>query len=135
MTRQKATGSDEARLDAVAAILSAPTITAAAESLGVARSTVYAWLEDAALQAAITDARRRAFEAALSRLQAVLGEVTGEVLAMARDTSNKPEVRLSAYGKLMDATFRAHDAIGTTERIRELEDAMTQLRSEIEARS
>lgn len=132
--RQKATKSDGSRLAAVAAILTEPTVTAAAESLHVARSTIYAWLEDASFQAAISDARRRAFEAALSRLQSVLGEVTGEVLAMARDTTNKPEVRLSAYGRVIDATFKANDVIGTTERIRELEDAMARLRSEIESR-
>jgi len=65
VTRQEGTECDVQRANAVAALLAEPTITAPAEFIGVSRATVYRWLEDTAFQAAVDEARRRAFEAAL----------------------------------------------------------------------
>jgi DNA-binding IclR family transcriptional regulator len=135
VTRRNETDCDTPRADAVAAILTSPTITAAAESIGVSRATVYRWLEDAAFQADIAEARRRAFEAALARLESGVEAIVAELFTIARDGEVGATTRVSACRAYLDAAFHSHETFATADRIRELEETVKELRSGIEARS
>ena len=59
---------------AVAALLSEPTVAAAASSSGVAERTLWRWLQLPAFQAEYRAARRHVVEGAISRLQCATGE-------------------------------------------------------------
>lgn len=132
MTGQNVTEQDIARPDAVAAILAAPTITAAADELGVARSTVYRWLENAAFRDDLARARSQAFDAALARLEAGFDAIVSELQRIATNPAVKPSTRVGACRAFIDAAFRSRETITTAERIHELETVVAGLRGEIE---
>jgi hypothetical protein len=54
---------------AIAALLTCPTVTAAAAAVPVNESTLRAWMRDPAFDAAFREARRRAVDQAVTRLQ------------------------------------------------------------------
>lgn len=68
------------KIKAVAALLTAPTVAAAAESVGVSERTLYRWLKDSAFRQALVSAEAEAIGHA-ARLMA--GHVSAAVLALA----------------------------------------------------
>ena len=81
---------------AVLALLSEKTVTNAAKKAGVDESTLRRWLsEDAAFQAAYAEARQTAFQAGMSRVQALTGKAI-DTLDELLDATKYPNVRLGA---------------------------------------
>jgi len=119
--KQDATEQDAAHGEAIAAILSTPSITEAADSLGVSRSTVYRWLDDDDFQAELKQARTRVFEAALSRMQSGLSRVTDELFRIATNKQVKPATRVSACRWYIDAALRSHELLNLSERVDAIE--------------
>ncbi len=75
---------------AVLALLSEKTVTDAAKKAGVDESTLRRWLsQDTAFQAAYVEARQAAFEAGMSRVQALTGKAI-ETLDDLLDATDSP---------------------------------------------
>jgi hypothetical protein len=107
------------RRRALLALLSAPTITAAADRAGVSAKTLYRWLDDAAFLSALRTAQRQVFDRALGSLQAATAEAvdtlrTGLAAAL-------PPTRIRAAIAVVDLALRATEAIETEARLQALE--------------
>src|SRR5688500_3388437 len=74
---------------AIAALLSQPTIEAAADTLGITRITIYRWLQEPAFDAAYRAARREGVRQAIARLQHVSGKAVDALLEVI-DTEYTP---------------------------------------------
>ena len=81
---------------AVLAMLSERTLGAAAKTAGVAERTLRRWLtDDDAFKASLAEARRTAFEAGLSRVQAITAKAIDTLEDLLRK-GEQPSVRLGA---------------------------------------
>lgn len=122
---QNATECDGRQEAAIAAILSTPTITAAAEVAGVTRQTVHRWLNDTEFQAALRAARAQAFDAMLARLEHGAAEVVEQLHMIATDSSKAtPATRVSAARTYLDAAFKAHETLDISARLGRIEEAL-----------
>jgi len=102
--------SEAVRERAVLALLSEKTVTDAAAKAGVNESTLRRWLsEDAAFRAEYAAARHAAFEAGMSRVQALTGKAI-ETLEELLDAKKHPNVRLGAARTVAEIGIHQHDS-------------------------
>src|SRR5919107_3113192 len=89
---------------AVAALLTEPTVQAAAKRIGVNESTLLRWLHDPAFTTEYRAARRAVVEAAIGRLQQA---ATQAVDALARNlTCGMPAVEVGAAKAIFELTAK-----------------------------
>jgi DNA-binding MurR/RpiR family transcriptional regulator len=104
---------------ALAALLTCPTIAAAAEQVGVNEATLKRWLRDDGFQEAYREVRRQALEHAVSRLHMITDEA---VQALRRNlTSGVAASEVAAAKAILDQAFRGADLLDLAERIENLE--------------
>ena len=108
---------------AVAALVSTPNASAAAEAAGVARSTLYKWMDSPAFVAAIDAAQADVLTAAQRKLGAALGAATGVILRIMADDSNPAHVRLRAAEMVIDSLLKLKQTGEFERRLSELEAA------------
>lgn len=107
---RKTDGRATLRERAIVALLSQPSIAAAAESVGIGERTLRRWLrEDAAFQAELAAQRRLLYETATARFQALtvravatLEELLGEL--------RFPAIRLAAATRITEFAMHQYDA-------------------------
>jgi hypothetical protein len=97
---------------AIAALLTAPTIPAAAAQIGVNERTLRRWLQLPEFRAAYRQARRELLEGAINRMQSASGAAVDTLLAVATNTEAKAADRLRAAGLLLDHAFRGWSDAG-----------------------
>ena len=106
---------------ALAALLSEPTIEAAATKAGIGESTLLRWLAEPTFKARYRDARRQVVEAAVGRLQTV---ATKAVDTLERNLScGIPAVEVGAAKSVLDQAVKAVELVDLAERIEALEQA------------
>ena len=104
---------------ALVALLSEPTIEAAARRADIAESTLLRWLQDPAFQARYRSARRSVVESAIGRLQQA---ATGAVDALTRNlTCGVPAVEVGAARSILDQAIKAVEVLDLAVRIEQLE--------------
>ena len=104
---------------AIGALLSQPTITAAAESVGVGEATLRRWLKDAGFLAAYRSARRDTLEHCVALLQKAS---TGAVEALQQSLQATSEgVRLRAACAILDYSMKGAELLDLEARITVLE--------------
>src|SRR6266496_3274454 len=104
---------------AVAALMSTPTISAAAAAVGVNERTIYTWLDDLAFSTAYRAARREAVQQATARLQQASSKAV-DTLVLLLDSS-RPSIQLGAASKILDLAAAAVDRDDLIARIEALE--------------
>jgi hypothetical protein len=106
---------------AIAALLSEPTIAMAATKVGISEPTLGRWLADPSFKARYRDARRDVVEAAIGRLQHA---AAAAVDALTRNlTCGIPAVEVGAAKSVLDQAIRAVELIDLAERVEALEAA------------
>jgi hypothetical protein len=109
---------------AVAALLTQPTIVAAAAAVGIDEATLRGWLKDAAFVAAYRAARRQVVEQALGVLQ---GRASDATATLARNlTCGKAGDEIRAAVALLDFAVRGVE-------LADLAEEVAALRAEVEA--
>ncbi len=108
---------------AVSALLTQPTIEAAAAAVGVNAATVHRWLAEAAFSAAYRAARREAVGQAIARLQQVSGGAVAVLAQVAADKQAPASSRVAAASKLLDLAIKAVELEDIQARIQALEEA------------
>jgi DNA-binding MurR/RpiR family transcriptional regulator len=106
---------------AIAALLTEPTISQAAEKAGVSESTLLRWLADPPFQAGYRAARLQVVEQAVSQLQQTTSEA---VTTLRRNlTCGVPAAEISAAKAVLDFAVKGVELVDLAERIEHLEQA------------
>lgn len=108
---------------AIAALLSEPTISAAADKLGVNERQIYRWLEDADFATAYRKARQEAVSQAIARLQQVSSHAVTVLVSLMADKRTPPSTRLAAASKILDSAIKAVELDDLQARLEALEAA------------
>ena len=106
---------------ALAALLSEPTIEAAATKAGIGESTLLRWMAEPAFKTRLRAARRSVVEGAIGRLQQA---TTQAVDALTRNlTCGTPSVEVGAAKGVLAQAIKAVELVDLAERIEALEQA------------
>src|SRR4029453_10303841 len=92
---------------AIAALLVAPSITAAAQQIGVNENTLLRWLKDAAFQTTYRDARRAVVQHAIVQVQRATGEAVETLRNVMQDSESPASARVSAAKAVLDTAIKA----------------------------
>jgi len=104
---------------AIAALLSEPTIEAAAKKAGISESSLLRWMAVPSFQERYRAARRQVVEHAVSRLQQATSEA---VDALQRNlTCGTPAAEIAAAKATIDFSLKAIELTDLAERIEQLE--------------
>ncbi len=106
---------------AILALLSEPTVGAAAKRVAVGERTLRRWMStDGAFQTSLAAARREAFEDGMHRIQSLVGSAV-ETLKQLLEAKKHPAVRLGAARTVVELAIGRHDAEGLLKRLEDLE--------------
>jgi hypothetical protein len=92
---------------AIAALLSCPSILDAARQSGVAEVTLYRWLKLDGFQAGYTTARRAVVQQAIVQLQSACGEAVETLRVIMRDPEAPASARVSAAKTILETAVKA----------------------------
>jgi len=109
---------------ALSALLTEPTILAAAKKVGVGERTLHTWLGEDAFAAAYRNARRAAVSQAVTRLQQVSSGAVAVLVNVMADKDNPAGTRVNAAKTVLEFSFRAVELEDLAERIAALEQQM-----------
>ncbi len=104
---------------AIAALLSEPSIKAAADACKIGEGTLYRWLQLPDFQTAYRAARRQVVERAVSELQAACGEAV-ETLKRNLHCEN-PAVEIRAAQIILEQSIKGVELVDLQERLERLE--------------
>src|SRR3954449_132082 len=106
---------------AITALLTCPTIEAAAAQTGVSPATLRRWLAEPSFQARFRSARRQVVEQAIAQLQQGTSEA---VAALRRNLQcGVPAAEIAAAKAVIDYSVKAIELTDLIERIEQLEQA------------
>lgn len=106
---------------AIVALISQPTIPAAAKVTGVADITLWRWMQHPRFQRAYRDARRHVVEAALVEVQAATSEAVQTLRSVMNDPDAPPASRVAAARCVLDTALKGVELMDMETRIAELE--------------
>ena len=104
---------------AVACVLSEPTLKEAAKKAGIDEKTLKAWMRRPEFADLLREGRQRAFNLALSRLQAVSLKAVAAAEKALRDKNPGP--RLRAAGLVLANALKAAELLDLDERLAAVE--------------
>lgn len=109
---------------AVAALVSEPTVGAAARVAGVGETTLHRWLRQPEFAEALRAARNEAFGAALASVQQAAVEAVQTLRGVMADPDTPPSSRVAAARSVLDIALKAHDLQEIEERLAALEEKL-----------
>ncbi len=111
---------------ALVALLTEPTISAAAKKAGIGERTLHTWLSKGDFATKYRTARRQAVGQAIGRLQQVSSKAVDALLEVidTEYTPAPPAVRVSAASKILDLAMKAVELEDLAERLAPLEQQM-----------
>ena len=78
------------------ALLTEPTITKAAERAGISRAAAYKYMHDEEFKANLEKQKQEVLDSVTTYLQGQLTTCSEELMGIAKDRSNSPQVRINA---------------------------------------
>jgi hypothetical protein len=105
--------------EAIAALLTCPTIREAAASIGVNETTLVRWLNDSTFKAEYQRARRQVLESALAKLQAATGKAVDTLVRLLEGDS--PNAACRAAALILEHAHKAQEWIDLSGRVEQLE--------------
>jgi hypothetical protein len=109
---------------AISALMTSPTIEAAADQVEVDKSTLYRWLDRDDFQRDYKRARREALTRSIARLQKASTEAVETLQEVMNDTDAKDSTRVRAAEKVMKFAIEAAEIEDMQERLDALEDVL-----------
>lgn len=106
---------------AVGALLSEPTILAAAEKIGMAEVTLRRWLKQPAFVGAYRSACRQVVDGAIGQLQTACAEAVDTLRDIMRDSEATASSRVTAARTVLEMALKAVELQDLEERITVLE--------------
>jgi hypothetical protein len=108
---------------AIAALITCPSILDAARQSGIAEVTLYRWLKLAGFQAGYTAARRAVVQQAIVQVQQATGEAVETLRAIMHDPEAPASARVSAAKTILETAVKAVELEDLAIRIAALEAA------------
>lgn len=112
------------REEAIAALLSCPSIAEAARVAGISEPTLLRWLKDKEFDAEYRAARRLSVNMAVVRLQQVSSSAVDTLLSIMKDEGERGSVRVSAARSVLEMAFKGMELEDMEQRIEALEEAI-----------
>jgi hypothetical protein len=112
---------------AIGALLSQPTILAAAESVGVGESTLRRWLKDGDFLTAYRAARREAVSQAVGHLQGACSVAVVALTDISQDVNCPASARVSAARTVLELALKGVELEDLTVRVEELESQVVRV--------
>ena len=113
---------------AIAALLINSTVTAAAKSAGVGRSTLQRWLKEPDFKAALREAQTDRLERATVRLTGELPAAISTLSEIHQDEDQPASARVRAAALVLDYYMRFIDAYDLAERVESLEKMLSEVK-------
>jgi uncharacterized protein YggE len=111
--------------EAIAALLTMPTITEAATRAGVGERTLFRWLqEDSTFQQAYREARRQAVHQAMTRIQQATSTAVKTLESVMKNTKAPSSSRVSAARAVLEMALKGVEIEDLAVRISALEAAV-----------
>ena len=107
---------------AVIAVLTAPTISDAAQSLNVSESTLYRWLAYDDFLEALRAARQEATKQAFAKLQRGTSRMVDVLFSIAEDKMASPAARVSAARSVLETVIKVTEDEEIITRLKRLEE-------------
>jgi transposase-like protein len=108
---------------AIAALLSEPSVDAAAKKIGVSPATLYRWLDEPAFRDRYRGARRQVLDHAVTALQQAASDAVAALREVAND-QQQPAPRVSASKAILDQAFRGLETLDLADEIATLKRQM-----------
>jgi hypothetical protein len=111
------------QLKAIEVLLREPRIDRAAEQAGVARITLWRWLQQPAFSQAYRDARSQQLEQTMTLLQSYSLEAVAILVSVWRDKETIASTKVAAARSVLEFAIRSRELLEVEDRIRALEMA------------
>ena len=111
---------------AVMALITEPTMKAAADKIGITPRTLYKWLKMPEFRSAYMAAKREAVTVAVARLQQAAAEAVEALRSIMNDPKKPASARVSAARSILELAIKAIEIEDLEIRIEELERLMAQ---------
>lgn len=109
----------------LSALISTPTISAAASALGIGERTIFRRLENPSFRAEFDRLQRETVTAACTALNARVAGAIETMDEVMRNGENSPQTRLSAARAILDSAFKAAEIVDIQNRLDALERRAT----------
>ncbi|NLP24491.1 MAG: hypothetical protein GX382_08230 [Syntrophomonadaceae bacterium] len=109
---------------AIIALLTQPTITGAAESIGINPKTLHEWLKQPDFREAYAEARDQTMDQAITRLQQAISKAIDTLIAIMGSDLAKDAARVTAARTILDMAFKAYELEQIAERLTKLEQRL-----------
>ncbi len=106
---------------AIAALITCPSMLDAARQSGVAEVTLYRWLKLEVFQRAYREARRQVVQQAIVQIQGVCAEAVATLRAIMQDSTAPASARVSAAKTVLDTAVKAGELEDLEQRLAALE--------------
>jgi hypothetical protein len=106
---------------AIAALLSQPSIGSAAKKTGIGEKTLFRWLQLDEFQRAYKNARRQVIDQTIAQIQSVMSEAVLTLLNVMSDGVAPASARVSAARALLDIGFKVIEIEDLESRIEKIE--------------
>jgi hypothetical protein len=107
----------------IMAVLNSPSVEAAAESVGVSRTTAWRWMKDQTVLERLREARRDAWGRAMAQLQEAGPEAVEALRRVLREAESEAP-RVSAAKAILELGLKAVEIADIEERLATLEKAI-----------
>ena len=109
---------------AIAALLSHPSIPAAAKSIGLSEKSLFRWLKRRDFREAYLEARRQVIRQALSTIQTAMEEAVQTLRNVMNDPESPPASRVSSAKAVIDFALKGLELEDLEHRISMLEERL-----------
>lgn len=109
---------------AIAALLSEPTLKDAADKIDIGETTLWRWLQMDEFDRRYKEARRQVVIQAIAQLQQATGEAVEALREVMNDIESPASTRVSAARTILDIALKAVEVEDLAARIEEIEDFM-----------
>ena len=111
---------------AIAALLSHPSIPAAAKSIGVSEKSLWRWLKRHDFREAFLEARRQVIRQSLTTIQTAMEEAVQTLRDVMNDPESPPASRVSSAKAVIDFALKGLELEDLEHRISMLEERMAE---------
>lgn len=114
-------GLSRKRQEAALAIVTCPTVRAAAASIGISEVTLYRWLRDESFRVLVSASRKQVMDATVNRLVATSLNAVEVLHSVANDSTAEHSAKVSASRALLQYSIQAGLISELESRLQQLE--------------